>query len=114
MPCPISPQPTTPTLEISISLCFLRPLPLRASGDYMGLVETFDRDGVRHVVMQRAEKRNAMNDELVAALGEAFEQAAADDEVRCIVVRGDGPMFSSGMDLAALRALAERPETLRP
>ena len=80
----------------------------------MRLVEVEDRGEVRHVVMRRAEKRNAMNVELVRGLGEAFEEAAADESVRCLVVRGDGPMFSSGMDLSALGDLAERPETLRP
>ena len=80
----------------------------------MGLVEVEDRGPVRHVVMRRAEKRNAMNEDLVRELGEAFEEAAVDDSVRCLVVRGDGPMFSSGMDLSALGALAERPGDLRP
>jgi enoyl-CoA hydratase/carnithine racemase len=80
----------------------------------MGLVETEDRGAVRHVVMRRAEKRNALNRELVEQLGDAFRAAAVDEEVRVVVVRGDGPMFSSGMDLANLRDLSERPETLRP
>jgi enoyl-CoA hydratase/carnithine racemase len=80
----------------------------------MRLVEVEDRGEVRHVVMRRTEKRNAMNEELVRELGEAFEQAATDDAVRCLVVRGDGPMFSSGMDLSALGELAERPGDLRP
>ncbi len=80
----------------------------------MGLVEVEDRGGVCHVVMRRAEKRNAINEEMVRSLGEAFERAARDDRVRCVVVRGDGPMFSSGMDLSALGELAERPEDLRP
>ena len=80
----------------------------------MGLVEVEDRGAVRHVVMRRAEKRNAMNEELVRSLGEAFEHAATDDGVRCVVVRGEGPMFSSGMDFSALGDLAERPEDLRP
>ena len=80
----------------------------------MRLVEVEDRGAVRHVVMRRPEKRNAMNAELVLSLGEAFEAAATDDAVRCVVVRGDGPMFSSGMDLSALHELSERPQTLRP
>jgi enoyl-CoA hydratase/carnithine racemase len=80
----------------------------------MPLVEIEDRGAVRHVVMTRAEKRNAMNGELVLALGEAFRDAAADESVRVVVVRGDGPMFSSGMDLGSLGDLSERPETLRP
>jgi enoyl-CoA hydratase/carnithine racemase len=80
----------------------------------MGLVEVEDRGAVRHVVMRRAEKRNAMNRELVEGLGAAFEAAAHDDSVRCVVVRGDGPMFSSGMDLGALAELSDEPSRLRP
>jgi 3-hydroxypropionyl-coenzyme A dehydratase len=79
----------------------------------MPVVETEDRGPVRHVVMRRAEKRNAMNQELVRGLGEAFREAADDPSVRVVVVRGDGPMFSSGMDLSDLRGLAEQPERLR-
>jgi enoyl-CoA hydratase/carnithine racemase len=79
----------------------------------MSLVEIEDRGAVRHVVMARAEKRNAMNEELVRGLGEAFREAADDDSVRVVVVRGDGPMFSSGMDLSDLRALSENPQRLR-
>src|SRR3954447_15864621 len=79
----------------------------------MGLVEIEDRDGVRHVVMSRAEKRNALNGELVSGLGEAFEDAAADPDVRIVVLRGDGPMFSSGMDVGDLKSLSEDPSDLR-
>jgi enoyl-CoA hydratase/carnithine racemase len=78
----------------------------------MGLVETQDSDGARRIVMLRAEKRNALNDELIMALGQAFEDAAADDSIRVVVLKGDGPMFSSGMDIAALRALSEDPGTI--
>jgi enoyl-CoA hydratase/carnithine racemase len=80
----------------------------------MGLVQIDDRGAVRHVVMTRAEKRNAMNGEMVLALGEAFRDAAADESVRVVVVRGDGPMFSSGMDLGSLADLSENPASLRP
>jgi enoyl-CoA hydratase/carnithine racemase len=79
----------------------------------MTLVLTEDQGPVRHVVLNRAEKRNAFNGELVAATGEALRAAADDAAVRCVVVRGAGPMFSSGMDLAALAALADAPERVR-
>jgi enoyl-CoA hydratase/carnithine racemase len=79
----------------------------------MGLVQIEDRGAVRHVVMTRSEKRNAMNGDMVLALGEAFRDAAADDSVRVVVVRGDGPMFSSGMDLGSLADLSEDPSSLR-
>jgi enoyl-CoA hydratase/carnithine racemase len=80
----------------------------------MSTVHTEDRGAVRHLVLGRPEKRNAMNEELVRALGEALEETAADESVRVVVIRGDGPMFSSGMDLGALQGLAENPEMLRP
>src|SRR4051794_11715009 len=79
----------------------------------MTLVLTEDHGPVRHVVLNRPEKRNAFNGELVNATGHALREAAADPSVRCVVLRGAGPMFSSGMDLASLAALAEAPDNLR-
>src|ERR687893_962203 len=77
------------------------------------LVLSEDRGPIRHVVLNRPEKRNAFHGELVEATGEALRAAADDPAVRCVVVRGAGPMFSSGMDLGALSGLAEAPEHLR-
>src|SRR5215207_10486011 len=77
------------------------------------LVLTEDRGAVRHVVLNRPQKRNAFNDELVLATGAALRAAADDAAVRCVVLRGAGRMFSSGMDLGALGALADAPEGLR-
>jgi enoyl-CoA hydratase/carnithine racemase len=79
----------------------------------MSLVISEDHGAVRHVVLNRPEKRNAFNEELVLAVGEALRAAAADPDVRCVLLRGAGPMFSSGMDLGSLAALAEQPERLR-
>ncbi len=80
----------------------------------MSVVEIEDRGAVRHVVLTRGEKRNALDEELVGALGEAFDTAAAEPSVRAVVVRGDGPTFSAGMDVSELQSLAEDPEKLRP
>lgn len=79
----------------------------------MALVEIEDRGAVRHIVLNRPEKRNAFNGELIEAAGHAFEDAAADDLVRVVVVRGNGPMFSSGMDLGSLRDVSQSPDSLR-
>jgi enoyl-CoA hydratase/carnithine racemase len=79
----------------------------------VSIVETEDRHAVRHIVLNRPEKRNALNGELIEGLREAFTAAAADDGVKCVVVRGAGPMFSSGMDFAGLGALAADPSRLR-
>lgn len=79
----------------------------------MTIVITEDRGAVRHVVLNRPQKRNALNDELIAGLAGAFQAAAHDPEVRCVVVRGEGAMFSAGMDFGALGAVAEDPRRLR-
>jgi enoyl-CoA hydratase/carnithine racemase len=79
----------------------------------MSIVTTEDRGPVRHVVLNRPEKRNAMNAELVRGVGEALEAARVDNAVHCVVIRGEGPMFSSGMDFGDLGALAADPSNLR-
>jgi enoyl-CoA hydratase/carnithine racemase len=79
----------------------------------MALVLTEDCGGVRHVVLNRPDKRNALNGDTIRALGAAIEAAAGDDAVRVVVVRGEGAVFSSGMDLNDLRELSESPENLR-
>ncbi len=68
----------------------------------MGLILTEDRGPVRHIVLNRPEKRNAMNQELLLALGEALRAAAAQESVDCVVLRGEGPVFSAGVDLVEL------------
>jgi enoyl-CoA hydratase/carnithine racemase len=79
----------------------------------MPIVITEDRGAVRHVILNRPEKRNAMNGELVQAIGLALKAAANEPEVHCVVLSGEGPMFSSGMDFGSLGALADAPEHLR-
>ena len=79
----------------------------------MPIVTTEDRGSVRHVVMNRPEKRNAMNGELVQALGVELTAAASDPGVHVVVVRGAGATFSSGMDFSDLVALSDAPEDLR-
>jgi len=80
----------------------------------MSIVYSEDRGPVRHVVLNRPEKRNAMNQELLRALGEALRDAAAEPSVHCVVLRGEGPVFSAGVDLGELAESAGRPGMLRP
>jgi enoyl-CoA hydratase/carnithine racemase len=77
------------------------------------LVLTEDRDAVRHVVLNRPDKRNAFNEELVLALGAALRAAADEPSVRVVVLRGNGPVFSAGMDVATLARAAGEPARLR-
>jgi enoyl-CoA hydratase/carnithine racemase len=79
----------------------------------MPLVLTEQRGAVRHVVLNRPEKRNAFHADLVLATGAALREAADDAATRCVVLRGAGPTFSSGMDVGALADLGEHPDRLR-
>jgi enoyl-CoA hydratase/carnithine racemase len=56
------------------------------------------KGAISHLLLNRPEKRNALNDDLVAALDAFF--AAVPDETRAIVVSGTGGHFSSGLDLS--------------
>ncbi len=78
------------------------------------LVIVENRGTVRNLTLNRPEKRNALNEELVLAIGDALREAADDDTVHCVVLGGSGPMFSSGMDLGLLKGLSEQPELLMP
>jgi enoyl-CoA hydratase/carnithine racemase len=79
----------------------------------MPLVQTEDHGSVRHVVLNRPEKRNAMNGELVGEVGLALKGSANDPDVLCVVIRGAGAMFSSGMDFHTLGDLPHHVEMLR-
>jgi enoyl-CoA hydratase/carnithine racemase len=79
----------------------------------MSLVVREDRGAVRHVVLHRPEKRNALSRALIAELGDELRATAADPAVRCVVLRGEGPIFSSGMDTADLAGLTDDPAPLR-
>ena len=77
------------------------------------LVLSEDHGAIRHVVLNRPEKRNAFNADLVFATGEALRAGADDPATHVVVLRGEGPMFSSGMDLSALAELGASPDNLR-
>ena len=55
--------------------------------------------GVARIVLARAEQRNAQNLAMTYELDAAFKRAAADTEIRVIILAADGPHFSSGHDL---------------
>jgi len=64
-------------------------------------------DGVATLTLNRPEKRNALNGELVQALKEALGRAEDDGDVLVVVVRGAGKDFCSGADLAEMERIAE-------
>lgn len=65
------------------------------------------REGaVARLVLNRPEKRNALDASLIAALKVALSEADADASVRVVVIEGAGKDFCSGADLSALRKIA--------
>ena len=71
-----------------------------------------DDASVRVLCMNRPASKNALDTELVAALGAALEGASADANVRAIVLTGAGGAFSSGVDLRSAQADLDSPERL--
>lgn len=63
--------------------------------------------------LDRADKRNAIDGEMMRELAAAFDGVGADRSVRVVVVRGRGPVFSSGIDhtllLEVMKATAQAP-----
>jgi methylglutaconyl-CoA hydratase len=62
---------------------------------------------IRLLTLNRPEKRNALNDELIAGLKDALGEADADESLRAVVIRGAGKDFCSGADLASIRKIAD-------
>ena len=77
----------------------------------MAVVEVVGRDGWAELVLNRPERRNAIDGELGVALAERLADLSADAGVRCILLRGAGGAFCSGLDLKAFNADPE-PEWL--
>jgi enoyl-CoA hydratase/carnithine racemase len=66
------------------------------------------REGARlEIVLSRPERRNAYSAEMRDALCEALELAACDDSLREVVLRGEGPAFCAGGDLAEFGRLPD-------
>jgi methylglutaconyl-CoA hydratase len=63
-------------------------------------------DGIARITLNRPEKRNALNSELIEALKDALRRAAKAGEVRAIVLSGAGSDFCSGADLSSLEKIA--------
>ena len=57
------------------------------------------RDGIALLMLNRPDKLNAINKEMIAQLGSALDVAEADPSVRAIVLAGVGRAFSAGFDL---------------
>lgn len=65
------------------------------------------QDGVARITLNRPDKRNALDGEIVGELKAAFGASAADDACRVVLLTGAGADFCSGADLANLEKTAQ-------
>ncbi|RBY97929.1 enoyl-CoA hydratase/isomerase family protein [Blastococcus sp. TF02-8] len=72
-----------------------------------------DRGHVRVLTLDRPAQRNALSSALQADLVEQLLRVPEDD-VRAVVLTGNGPAFCAGFDLKEIRAADERGERFRP
>jgi methylglutaconyl-CoA hydratase len=71
----------------------------------MEYIELDIKDRIGTITLNRPEKRNALNFELVSELKEAFTLLEGDQNVKVIVLNAKGPAFCAGADLAYLQKL---------
>lgn len=74
-----------------------------ASGSASNVLRTEDHGAVRVLVLNRPDKLNALNTDLLIALRDALADAEQDDGVRALVLTGEGRGFSAGADLGEFR-----------
>lgn len=61
-------------------------------------------EGVLTLTLNRPEKKNALTRAMYRTLGEAIDQAEHDPEVRCVLLKAEGDMFTAGNDIGDFAA----------
>ncbi|MCG8314787.1 MAG: crotonase/enoyl-CoA hydratase family protein [Pseudomonadales bacterium] len=72
---------------------------------YNTIQVTIDDRGVATLLLNRPEKHNAMNDELIREVTEAARELDSDSKVRCVVLTGAGESFCAGGDLKWMQGI---------
>ena len=63
--------------------------------------------GIARIMLNRPQKRNALDSQMIAGIREALAASAQDTSVRIVVVTGAGKDFCAGADLTALQQLQD-------
>lgn len=64
-------------------------------------------NGIATVTLNRPEKRNALNSQLLTELRSTFEELGANPEVRVIILEANGKAFCAGADLGYLQQVSQ-------
>lgn len=73
----------------------------------MTALQTNQQGAVLTLTLSRPDVRNAFNDEVIAEITAAFQDAASRAEVRAVVLAAEGPAFCAGADLNWMRRMAD-------
>jgi methylglutaconyl-CoA hydratase len=68
-------------------------------------IKTGINERTGYITLSRAEKKNALNEQVVIELTHAFQNMFADSAVKVIQLRAEGDVFSAGADLQYLQQL---------
>ena len=68
------------------------------------LTQKLSEDGILRLTLNDEKRRNALSEEMMAALSESLNQASTNDAVRVIILAAIGPAFCSGHDLKQMSA----------
>jgi len=71
----------------------------------MKFIKTEIKDRIGYIIINRAEKRNALDHHVVKELKESFHVFAVNDDVKVIVLKANGAVFCAGADLEYLKEL---------
>jgi len=71
------------------------------------VVLSTNEGSVKRITLNRPEKRNALNDEVIAGIKEALRETDREERTRAVVITGSGKDFCSGADLSALKRISE-------
>jgi len=66
------------------------------------------KGSIYHIILNRPEKRNALAFEMLISISEILDEVVADPEVRAVILRGEGKLFSAGVDFNSLGMLVGR------
>lgn len=71
----------------------------------MALINYQTSDRIAYITLNRPDKRNALNHEMVELLKKALTQASEDTSAKAVVIKAAGKVFSAGADLQYLQQL---------
>jgi methylglutaconyl-CoA hydratase len=69
------------------------------------MIKYYEEDNVAVIILNRPEKRNALNRDMVIALKERLDEIESNNSIGSLIFSGEGKSFCSGVDLEYLNEL---------